>query len=115
MTVGLGDGDFESPIVTEHIAIIDQAIADKAKLDDDVRKYFQDPLNKYKAQYREIDERIRERKRRCDEMDKLKDEVKRYTEKKDVRLATVCHYQYCLCSHERLRNVATMLSDRTKT
>lgn len=54
-----------------------------------MRREFLDPANKYKAQYRELEERMRERKRRHEETDKLQDEVKKYKEKNDARLPTV--------------------------
>jgi hypothetical protein len=43
-----------------------------------MRREFLDPINKYRGQYREIDERMRERRRRADEVDKLQDQVKKY-------------------------------------
>jgi len=51
-----------------------------------MRREFLDPTNKYKAQYREIEDRIRERKRRMEEVEKLTDQVKKYREKADARL-----------------------------
>jgi hypothetical protein len=42
-----------------------------------MRREFLDPVNKYRGQYREIDERLRERRRRLDEVDKLTDQVKK--------------------------------------
>ena len=58
--------------------------------DEELRREFLDPANKYKAQYRELEERMRERKRRHEEVDKLQDQVKKYKEKNDARLSAVC-------------------------
>lgn len=81
------DSDPKIQVLKDNVAIVDSMIAEKMKLEEEVRRLFLDPLNKYKQQYREMDERIRERQRRCDEMDKLASEIKKYTEKKDPRLA----------------------------
>jgi len=58
-----------------------------------LRREFLDPANKYKAQYRELEERMRERKRRHEEADKLNDQVKKYKEKNDARLAAVRRFR----------------------
>lgn len=86
MTNFLEPNTAEGNLVRDNIAMIDKMLLQKQRLDDTMRREFLDPINKYKAQYREIEERIRERKRRLDEMDKLTDDVKKYTKNSDARL-----------------------------
>lgn len=74
-------------LVKQNIELVDKMILEKSRVDEEIRRGFQDPLNKYKSQYREIDERIRERSRRSEEVAKLSSEVKKYEEKKDARLS----------------------------
>lgn len=73
-------------MVKDFVALIDKMMLEKTRVDEEVRRGFQDPLNKYKGQYREIDERIRERSRRFEEMMKLEDDVKKYKKNSDARL-----------------------------
>jgi hypothetical protein len=82
----LDDKAPEANLVRDNLAMIDKLLLQKQRLDDAMRRDFLDPINKYKQQYREIEERQRERKRRLDEMDKLTDDVKKYTAKSDARL-----------------------------
>lgn len=82
----LDDKSPEANLVRDNLAMIDKLLLQKQRLDDAMRREFLDPINKYKQQYREIEERQRERKRRLDEMDKLTDDVKKYTTKSDARL-----------------------------
>ena len=74
-------------MVKDYVNLLEKMILEKTRVDEEVRRGFQDPLNKYKAQYRELEERIRERGRRHDEMMKLEDDVKSYKKKNDARLA----------------------------
>ena len=74
-------------MVKDYVALLEKMMLEKTRVDEEVRRGFQDPLNKYKAQYRELEERIRERGRRYDEMVKLEDDVKTYKKKNDPRLA----------------------------
>jgi uncharacterized protein YoxC len=53
----------------------------KEKLNDSLRKNFTDPLNNYMGQYREVEDRIRERGRRESEMDKLSHQLVKQKEK----------------------------------
>lgn len=74
-------------MVKDYVALLEKMMLEKTRVDEEVRRGFQDPLNKYKQQYRELEERIRERGRRFDEMMKLEDDVKTYKKKNDARLA----------------------------
>lgn len=74
-------------MVKDNIMLLEKMMLEKTRVDEEVRRGFQDPLNKYKAQYRELEERMRERSRRFDEMMKLEEDVKKYKAKNDARLS----------------------------
>lgn len=74
-------------MVKDNLALIEQMMLEKTRVDEAIRRGFQDPLNKYKAQYRELEERMRERSRRFEEMLKLEEDVKKYKQKSDARLS----------------------------
>ena len=74
-------------MVKDNLMLLDKMLLEKTRVDEEVRRGFTDPLNKYKAQYRELEERMRERTRRFEEMLKLEEEVKKYKTKNDARLS----------------------------
>jgi hypothetical protein len=73
-------------MVKDNIMLLEKMMLEKTRVDEEIRRGFQDPLNKYKAQYRELEERMRERQRRFEEMLKLEEDVKKYKTKNDARL-----------------------------
>jgi len=100
----------ENNLVRQNLTLLEKMLVEKQKLDDELRREFLDPANKYKAQYRELDERMRERKRRMEEADKLHDQVKKYKEKSDARLsATEKRYDALQKGYEDLN--AELMSD----
>jgi len=85
----MGTGDpkaLPEGMVKDNIALVEKMLLEKNRVDEEIRRGFQDPLNKYKAQYRELEERMRERTRRQEEVVKLTSDVKKYKEKNDPRL-----------------------------
>lgn len=73
-------------MVKDNLMLLEKMMLEKTRVDEEIRRGFQDPLNKYKAQYRELEERMRERTRRFEEMLKLEEDVKKYKTKNDARL-----------------------------
>lgn len=51
-------------MVKDNVALLEQMMLEKTRVDEHIRRNFTDPLNKYKQQYREMEERMRERQRR---------------------------------------------------
>jgi amphiphysin len=87
MMAGLKEGPARH-LATEMINVANQMLETKAKtIDEKMSKDFIDPLNRWIQQYKDINERIKERKKRKLEMDKLINEVKHYKEKGDARLS----------------------------
>jgi hypothetical protein len=74
-------------MVKDNILLLEKMMLEKTRVDEEIRRGFQDPLNKYKQQYRELEERMRERSRRFEEMMKLEEDVKKYKQKNDARLS----------------------------
>lgn len=73
-------------MVKDNVTLLEAMMLEKTRVDEAIRRGFQDPLNKYKQQYRELEERMRERTRRLEEMIKLEEDVKKYKAKNDARL-----------------------------
>jgi len=72
-------------LILLQINMLDKMKEDKKKLDTQIDTDFSTPVHSYLTQYREIDDRIHERKRRREKMDGIHDKLDKYTEKDDVR------------------------------
>jgi amphiphysin len=74
--------------INEMLNVITRMIQDKTKiLDEKTSRDFHDPLQRWLLQFKEINERIKERHKRCNEMDSLSNELKRQKSKSDARAA----------------------------
>lgn len=74
-------------MVKDNLSLLEAMLLEKTRVDEHIRRNFTDPLNKYKQQYRELEERMRERQRRYEEMVKYEDDVRKYKKNNDARLA----------------------------
>jgi amphiphysin len=86
---GMKDGGPAHDLAAEMVNVINQMLETKTRtLDEKTSKDFLDPLNRWVQQYKEIHERIKERKKRKIETDKLINEAKHFKEKGDARLSS---------------------------
>jgi amphiphysin len=89
LMAGMKDGGPAHDLAAEMVNVINQMLDTKTKtLDEKTSKDFLDPLNRWVQQYKDIHERIKERKKRKTELDKLINDVKHYKEKGDARLSS---------------------------
>jgi len=76
---------YTNSLILAQLNVIDKLKEEKKKLETDIDRDFQAPIHSYLAQYREIEDRIAERKRRRTKMDEINDKVDKYKEKGDNR------------------------------
>jgi len=69
----------------QQINMTDKMKDEKGSLDKEIETTFQTPVHTYLSQYREMEDRIKERSRRMEKLDKLHDKLARFKEKEDVR------------------------------
>jgi hypothetical protein len=107
-------------MVKDNVTLLEAMMLEKTRVDEAIRRGFQDPLNKYKQQYRELEERMRERSRRFEEMLKLEEDVKKYKQKSDARLSgterrlTSAKQAYEDLHAELLEDIPKLIEDKVR-
>jgi hypothetical protein len=90
-------------LCTQQLSILDKMKSEKKQLDTKIDQDFQAPVHNYLSQFREVEDRIKERTRRCEKMDRLIDKHEHYKGKGDVRVdATALKLKYSTEAYEDL-------------